>query len=408
MPRIAGESIPKYRKHRASGQAIVTIAGSCHYLGPHGTVASRAEYDRLITEWIANGRPLSVTPDLGLTIAELMQRYRQHVRQYYVKNGRPTSEQHDIASAMRFVRTLYAGKQVGEFGPLSLKAVRQKMIDAGWARSTINRQVQRVQRMFRWGVENELVAASVYQALKAVNGLRKGRSTARETNPIGPVSDAVVETTIAVLPQVVADMVRFQRLTGCRPQDVCLVRPCDVDTSSDVWVFIPTEHKTEHHGRQRTILIGPKARDILRRYLLREKTAFCFTPVESERKRLAALEQARRTPLHYGNRPGTNRKARPKRIAGKRYCTSSYRRCIDRAVERINDQRKAQAQKDEQVELLENWSPNRLRHTAATEIRKRFGLEAAQVVLGHSAADVTQIYAERDLTKAAAVVREVG
>ncbi len=244
MPRIAGELIPKYRKHRASGQAIVTIAGQSHYLGPHGTAASRTEYDRLSTEWIANGRQVSVAPDLGLTIAELIQRYRQHVRQYYVKNGRPTSEQHDIASAVRFVRLLYADKRVGEFGPLSLKAVRQKMIESGWARSTFNRQVQRIQRMFRWGVENELVAASVYQALKAVNGLRKDRSAARETNLIGPVSDAVVETTIAALPQVVADMVRFQRLTGCRPQDVCLVRPCDVETGSDVWVFIPTEQKT--------------------------------------------------------------------------------------------------------------------------------------------------------------------
>jgi len=54
------------------------------------------------------------------------------------------------------------------------------------------------------------------------------------------------------------------------------------------------------------------------------------------------------------------------------------------------------------------WSPNRLRHTAATELRKRYGLEAAQVVLGHSMADVTQIYAERDMTKAAAVILEAG
>ena len=258
MPRIAGESVPAYRKHRASGRAIVVIAGRCHYLGPHGTVASRVEYDRLIAEWIANGRQLAVAPDLGLTIAELMQRYRQHVQQYYLKNGRPTSEQHDIASAMRFVRLLYADKRVGEFGPLSLKAVRQKMIEADWARSTINRQVQRVQRMFRWGVENELVSASVYQALKAVNGLRKGRCPAREPLPIGPISDATVETTLEMLPKVVADMVRFQRLTGCRPQDVCSVRPCDVDTSGDVWVFVPIEHKTEHHGRQRSVLIGPK------------------------------------------------------------------------------------------------------------------------------------------------------
>ncbi len=64
-------------------------------------------------------------------------------------------------------------------------------------------------------------------------------------------------------------MVRFQRLTGCRPIEVCLVRPCDVDTSGQVWVFRPESHKTEHHGRDRTICIGPKAQDILRKYLLR-------------------------------------------------------------------------------------------------------------------------------------------
>ena len=58
--------------------------------------------------------------------------------------------------------------------------------------------------------------------------------------------------------------------------------------------------------------------------------------------------------------------------------------------------------------LKHRWAPNRLRHTAATELRKRFGLEAAQVVLGHSVADVTQIYAERDMAKAAEVIKQVG
>ena len=44
-----------------------------------------------------------------------------------------------------------------------------------------------------------------------------------------------------------------------------------------------------------------------------------------------------------------------------------------------------------------HWHPNQLRHAVGTELRKRFGLEAAQVVLGHATADVTQIYAERDM-----------
>lgn len=42
------------------------------------------------------------------------------------------------------------------------------------------------------------------------------------------------------------------------------------------------------------------------------------------------------------------------------------------------------------------WHPNQLRHTRATAIRQQFGLEAAQVALGHSRADTTQLYAERD------------
>jgi hypothetical protein len=73
MPRTAGATIPAYRKHQASGQAIVTIAGRTLYLGPHGTKSSRLEYHRLVGEWIAAGRP---TNNLGggndLTIAELI------------------------------------------------------------------------------------------------------------------------------------------------------------------------------------------------------------------------------------------------------------------------------------------------------------------------------------------------
>jgi integrase len=223
------------------------------------------------------------------------------------------------------------------------------------------------------------------------------------------VADEVVDATLPHLPEVVADMVRFQRLTGCRPAEVCLVRPCDVDTSGDVWIYRPESHKTQHHGRDRVICVGPKAQDVLRRYLLRPEGAYCFSPIDSERKRLADRHQKRRTPLSYGNRPGTNRKRRPKRKPGGRYDSNSYRRAIHRAVELANRARTKQAAEDgTEPESLPRWSPNRLRHSAATEIRKRFGLEAAQVTLGHATADVSQIYAERDLTLAAEVMRKIG
>ncbi|QDT67867.1 hypothetical protein MalM25_07750 [Planctomycetes bacterium MalM25] len=55
MPRLTN-ALPSYRKHRASGQAVVTLSGADHYLGKHGTKSSRTLYDRLVAEWLVNGR----------------------------------------------------------------------------------------------------------------------------------------------------------------------------------------------------------------------------------------------------------------------------------------------------------------------------------------------------------------
>ena len=54
------------------------------------------------------------------------------------------------------------------------------------------------------------------------------------------------------------------------------------------------------------------------------------------------------------------------------------------------------------------WHPNQLRHTFATKVRKEHGLEAAQVLLGHAKADVTQIYAEKNEALAVAVAAKMG
>jgi len=56
---------------------------------------------------------------------------------------------------------------------------------------------------------------------------------------------------------------------------------------------------------------------------------------------------------------------------------------------------------------LTHWHPNQLRHTFATQVRKQHGLEAAQVLLGHARADVTQVYAERDGALAATVAAKI-
>lgn len=425
MPKSTDSRVPSYRHHKPTGQAVVTINGRDIYLGKWNTTASRVEYDRLIAEFLANGRRLQSNADA--TVVEVLNAYRKFAESYYRKGGQVTSEYGCILESLKIVRELYGRKIANDFGPLALKAVRQRMVDKGWSRGHINKSIGRIRRCFKWAVENELVRRDMYHGLMAVSGLRKGRSEAHEPDPVLPVEDKTVQATLPQMTQVVADMVRFQRITGCRPQDVCNLRPCDVDMSGEVWLYRPATHKTEHHGRERIIPIGPKGQEILRPYLLREKETHSFSPEDSEKKRREELHESRATRLSCGNRPGTNRKKKPKRTAGEQYTVHSYRRAIHRAcdiafpapeplcrrdhesqqqwLDRLTDKQRAELKK---WQSDHRWSPNRLRHSAGTEIRKRFGLEAAQVILGHASADVTQVYAERDLQKAVEIMLEVG
>jgi hypothetical protein len=185
-----GRKAASYRRHKARGQAVVTIDGRDHYLGPHGTTASRAEYDRIIGEWLASGRQRPPEP-LALTVAELLARYRRFARSYYVKNGRRTSEPTAIDAALRAVRRLYGRHAAAAFGPLALKAVQQQWVAADLCRGVVNQHTGRIKRMFRWAVSEELLPASVYQALATVPGLRRGRTQAREPAPVRPLADAV-------------------------------------------------------------------------------------------------------------------------------------------------------------------------------------------------------------------------
>lgn len=409
MPSLK-RAVPKYRKHKQSGQAIVTLSGRDYLLGPHGTKASALEYDRLVMEWLASGRsPSFGTASASMSITELVIDYAQHSKSYY--GSGPNSELHRIKRVLRPVRKLYGKTPVAEFGVLQLKAVRQQFINEGLSRSFINASVRRLIRMFKWAVAEGRLPASVPHALSMVPGLLRGKTTARETEPVMPVDDALIDATLPHLPDVVADMVRVQRLTGCRPAEVCSIRPCDVDRSVDPWQYRPQSHKTQNRGRERVIFIGPQAQAILLRYLVWDPEAHCFRPCDSEVKRRAAVHEARKTPLSCGNRPGSNRKRQPRRQPGECYNPRSYHQAIRYGCLKafpVPEHLVGDTAAEAKWKKEHKWCPLRLRHTAATTIRKHFGLEAAQTVLGHSKADVTQIYAERDYALAARVAREVG
>ena len=127
------------------------------------------------------------------------------------------------------------------------------MIGTGWCRNRVNKQVGRVKRVFKWASAEELVPVTVYQALRTLAGLRRGRSEVRESDPVKPVDSATVDATLTRLDAQLRTMVELQRLTGMRPGEVCGLRFAEIDRTGEMWLFRPRQHKTAHHGRERAI-----------------------------------------------------------------------------------------------------------------------------------------------------------
>jgi len=402
MPSPRRSRTPSYRLHRPSGRAVVTLNGKDHYLGKHGTPESREAYDRLVAEWLAQGRqPLQpLAPDDGPTIDDVLLAYWQHASAYYRKRtGEPTKEQGNLRLVLRRLRHLYGRTPAARFDSLALEALRDAMIRDGLCRTRINKDTDRVKRLFRWAATKRLVPVSVCQLLGTVAGLRAGRTAAKERDPVKPVADEHVRATLPCLSPQVAAMIQLQRLTGMRPGEVTLIRGTDVDRSGDIWLYRPGSdrgphgaHKTAWRERDRVIPQGPKAQAVLRPWLRADPAEYLFQPREA-RAAYNAQRRARRKSKVPPSQQQRTPKKNPKKQPGDRYRDSSYAQAVAKGCRKAG---------------VPRWSPNQLRHSHATEVRRRFGLEAAQVVLGHARADVTQVYAERDLSLAVEVAAAVG
>jgi len=341
---------PKYCRQKRKGRpdrAYTRIDGKRVYLGEFGSQESRARYTDLLAA--ASEAPTVPVPAGAPTVSELLVAYLFHVDEYY---GHKSSEWYHFRSLMKEFRRHFGAMPAQEFKARKLKELRELWIANRWSRRYVNEQTARLKRMFKWAVSEETVPTDVYQSLNSVDGLRSGKCKAHDNAPIQAVTDADVEKTLEYLPEMVALMVRVQRLCGCRPGELVKIRKKDIDRSDEVWVVELAKHKTAHKGKRRIIYFGPQAQSLLLSRLVCSDDELIF-PMRRD----------------------------------------SYRRAIHRACKSAS---------------VKPWSPNQLRHASGTEVRAKLGLEAAQQHLGHSRCDVTQVYAETSQAKAVEVAKQVG
>ncbi len=129
-------SVPKYRRHKGSGQAFVQVNGRRHYLGKWDSPKSREAYARFVAELAANSVLTVPVATEGLTVVEVANAYWQFCQGYYrKKDGTPSGWLRHIHLVLKtHLSGLYGRTPAADFGPKAFKAIRQTLIDAGHAK----------------------------------------------------------------------------------------------------------------------------------------------------------------------------------------------------------------------------------------------------------------------------------
>jgi hypothetical protein len=143
---MSARKVPSLRHHKARGLAVVTLGGRDFYCGKFGSPESRREYDRVVGEWLAAGRPQATGGIHKITVAELLVRYMEFARGYYLP---PSRELEGITLALRPLKENYGHTLAVDFGPLALRSVRDGWVRDGIARKHINARVGQVRSFAR-------------------------------------------------------------------------------------------------------------------------------------------------------------------------------------------------------------------------------------------------------------------
>lgn len=281
------------------------------------------------------------------TVRELVDMFLTHAIEYYRKpSGRLTGEHVNYAHALGPLVDLFGDEPAAAMTPGRLKQVRQRMIDSGrLARGTINQRIGKIRRVFRWAVGEEMIEPAVLVGLQAVEGLKLGRTRAHEGRGVQAIDEARAWAIMAYLPAPVASLLEVLLYTGMRVSEARIMRAQDITTTRQPWEYRPREHKCEHHGKERVVMLGPRAIEVLRPRM--KYAGYLFSPCG-------------------GSRP---------------YRRDSIYNAIQRACRRAN---------------VPAFCPLAIRHTFATKVRRGMNIESARVMLGHTSAATTEIYAEMD------------
>ncbi len=372
-------SYPK-KKHKASGQARIRWRGKDYYLGRFDSPESRVEYARLAALFATAPEAAPVKRPESLTVAGMIHAWHADAEKWSAPK-----ELAELERAALVLERLYGPTPAAKFGVAELGVVREAMIKGSWlteaeradyrkrklplswAKSTVNHQMGRVKRIFRFAEQMGLVAKGTWEHLRSLRPLRKNE--VRETPKRKPVDEAIVEKTLPHLSLMVASMVRVQLLTGMRPSELCGMTCDKFQPGPDgTLLYRLDEYKSAHLPDAQDwqmVVLGPSAQAAI----------------------LPFLEAARALGGSvFLWRPRPNKQAC--------YTESGYYQAVVDGCKRAK---------------VPPFHVYQLRHAACQRITRLMGSDAARAVLRQRTLDATQHYSNhQDLELAAKIAKMAG
>lgn len=389
----------------ATGQAVVYFERESFYLGKYGTAAASQAYLRLLPHLEerfhakAAGVPKPARADAVL-IDEAIFRYLWHLEHDedgdLLPDGSVSSHFSKAKWHLRPLSAVYGSTLADEFSAANLKALRKLMRSGQWQKdvsewsaSYCNSALTNIRRFFAWLETEALVSPGKKEHLASVTTLRVSESA----EPM-VVDDAILDVVCRYTSPTIAAMIRLQRMTATRPSEFCIMRPCDLDRSREVWVYRPSKHKTAYLNKSRAIPLGPACQEILATFLLgcRDED-YVFKPADSLAywwaRRTGKTQADRKTPIYPSElrrRARLREQRRQDRCAQKRCAPRYTRQTYYQAIMHAIDKAKAAG------ETIHHWFPYMLRHTRITEVQDQRGWEDAAAVAGHESLNTTKRY----------------
>lgn len=396
MTRGQAPDLPKLVHHRATGRARFRHRGKDIYVGPWD-----AKRDRPAPEAVANARYewkrivegthpkfISAKRSSVATIRQAAMAFVEDLGargKYRRADGTETSEPHLIQQALRRLVQAHGDVRCQDYSTAHLRALQRTFVKpvAKYASAnggqqkrakplstrTANAYTQRIMRMFKWAELEGYAPEGTHGKLSLVPMLEQGEYSSQKSEPREPVSPADLR---AVLRYLRSDgcrsadaertelLIRVAVATGARISELLHLRRCDVIEKGGERFFSPAQHKNSHRGQERVVWIPKRAWELLEPFLPLDARAYVW------------------------------------HVEGKARRAMSYAGARDRlrvAIKRAG---------------CKAWTWHQLRHSRATQLAERYGLETAGVLLGHKGAStpaglvVTAGYVHRQVEKVVA------